>query len=269
MRHLVHSLGSILACWLAAGCGPTSPGADVDARRSDASPPDAGNADAVAIDGSADATGLADAASGGFGTITGMCGVLGPDELTGVTPMWFQGDLDFGSDRYDDPADRDRLTPGGLEIILDGNAGGSSVYSEVFAYEWLARCEGATLYKSENEVLYDDPGSKRIDLVVDIDSVRVGVSVTRLVMYPFGNPYTLDAATTLLDRKLDDIQVATAHAITADHWDKQVLSLLAYDIQHAAVAMEAWQALDSVTRDDTLLVVTVTSGDDLFIYTDQ
>ena len=33
--------------------------------------------------------------------------------------------------------------------------------------------------------------------------------------------------------------------------------------------LQAWTMLDAATRDDTLLIVAVTSGDDLFIYTDQ
>lgn len=203
----------------------------------------------------------------GFGAITGQCGVLTLAELDGMTPLWFQGELTFDN-RYDDPAERPLLTDGGREIILDGNAGGSSLYSEVFAYEWLARCELATLLKTENEVVYDVAG-KKIDLLVEIDGRKVGASVTRAVTFPFGNPYTMAAATTLLDRKLDDIQLASAQVSAADRWSKQMLVVLAYDLQHAQVAMQAWSALDAQTRDDTLLVVAVTSGDDLFIYTDQ
>lgn len=204
----------------------------------------------------------------GFGEIVGDCGVLGLTELDGTIPLWFQGELTFAN-RYDDPAERDQLTPGGLEIILDGNAGGSSLYSEVFAYEWLARCELATLVKTETEIAYDVVSSKKADLLVEIDARKVGVSVTRAMTFPFGQPYTLAAATTLFDRKLDDIQLATANVSAADRWSKQMLVALAYDLQHAQVAMQAWQALDDATRDDTILIVAVTSGDDVFIYTDQ
>jgi hypothetical protein len=35
------------------------------------------------------------------------------------------------------------------------------------------------------------------------------------------------------------------------------------------VAMTAWNALPAATRDDTILIVSVTNGDDMFIYTDQ
>jgi hypothetical protein len=205
----------------------------------------------------------------GFGTITGQCGVLGEAELTGTAPLWFQGDLDFMDDRYDDPDERDQLTEGGVEILEDGNAGGSSVYSEVFAFEVLHRCELADLLKTETEILYDDPQSKRADLLVSIDGHKIGVSVTRAVTFPFGNPYTLEAATTLLDRKLDDILLARAAANEADRWGKSMVAVLAYDAQHASVMMDAWNGLDAETRADSLVVVFVTSGDDLFVYTDQ
>ncbi len=245
----------------AAACGGTDPVA-VDA---------ADLLDAAAVDGP-DQDGPEPDGGGprpGFGAITGQCGVLGPAELAGTEPLWFQGELTFDN-RYDDPAERPLLTPGGVEIILDGNAGGSSLYSEVFAYEWLARCEGATLVKTETEIAYDTPDSKRADLLVEIDGVRVGVSVTRAVRFPFGRePYTLAAATELFDRKLDDIHLATLHAVPGDRWAKQMVAALAYDLQHAQVAMEAWQNLDAETRGDTLLIVAVTTGDDRFIYTDQ
>ena len=228
--------------------------------------PDAAGGPDAASDAASDATpGTVPLA--GFGGITGMCGVLGAAELDGTTPLWFGGELTF-ADRYDDPAERDQLTPGGLAIVSVPNAGGSSVYSEVFAYEWLARCELAELIKTETAVAYDVEG-KKIDILVGIDGRKVGVSVTRAVTFPFGDPYTLAAATTLFERKLDDIQLATTQVSAADRWTKQMLVTLAYDAQHAAVAMEAWAALDAATRDDTLLVTVVTSGDDLFIYTDQ
>ena len=39
------------------------------------------------------------------------------------------------------------------------------MYSEVFAYEWLARCEQATLLKTETEIVYDVVG-KKADILV-------------------------------------------------------------------------------------------------------
>lgn len=245
-------------------------GSDPTVRRDAATDPDSDAAPAAA-DAAADADLGPDADGGlplpGFGAITGMCGVLGEPELTGATPLWFDGDIAF-AEPYDDPEDRDQLTAGGVEIILDGNAGGSSLYSEVFAFEILHRCELATLLKTETEILYDVEG-KKADLLVEIDGHEIGVSVTRAVTFPFGSPYTLEAATALIDRKLDDILLARAAANEADRWEKSMLATLAYDLQHAEVFMDAWNGLDAETRADSIVIVFVTSGEDLFVYTDQ
>lgn len=261
MRRIPRGLFVTAAALVACGDDGSSTDADAPTEVDAALDTDA----AVAPDAAADAPGVPLA---GFGGITGMCGVLSPAELDGMTPRWFDGELDFGADRYDDPAERDRLTTGGLEIILDGNAGGSSLYSEVFAFEWLARCELATLLKTETEIIYDTQG-KKADLLVSIDGRKVGVSVTRAVMFPFGNDYTLAAATTLLDGKLDDIQTASTLVSAADAWTTDMLVVLAYNLQHAQVAMQAWSALDAPTRGEVIVVVVVTSGDDMFIYTDS
>lgn len=258
--------------WLLVGCLAAACGGDDGADAPDARGPDAATIDAAEVDAAEvdatepDATEV-DAAPAGFGAVSGQCGVLTLAELDGMSPLWFQGDFTF-AERYDDPIDRPQLTPGGQYLVTIPNAGGSSVFSEVFAYEWLARCEGATLIKAETEIVYDVEG-KKVDLLVGIDERKVGVSVTRAMTFPFGQPYTLAAATALLDRKLDDIQLATAQVSAGDRWSKQMLAVLAYDAQHAAVAMQAWNMLDAATRDDTILVVAVTNGDDLFIYTDQ
>ncbi len=273
MRRVSVFLGAVLA---ACG-GSTSPeGQDapaVDAPAVDADEPDAPDVD---IDGGTDAPDI-DAppidAPGvplmGFGAITGQCGVLTTAELDGTAPLWFGGALDFGTDRYDDPAERPLLTPGGVEIILDGNAGGSSLYSEVFAYEWMARCELAALLKTETEIVYDVNG-KKADLLVEIDGRKVGVSVVRFVKYPFGTMYEVADALPLVQRKIEDLRLATTQVSAADLWTSQMVVALAYDAQHAQVAMQAWNMLDAATRGATHFIVIVTEGPaDMFIYTDQ
>jgi hypothetical protein len=265
--------GSLAACDgdVTAPADASTGDAAADAALADALSGDAPAPDAAGDpDGAADAD-LADAAPTvplpGFGDITGSCGILGEAELTGADPSQFYGEITF-ADRYDDPEDRPYLTPGGVEMILDGNAGGSSVYSEVFAYELLARCELAELLKTETEIVYDVEG-KKTDLLVAIDGHKIGVSVTRAVTYPFDTPYTLDDATHLIERKLDDILLSTANVSDEDRWEKQILAVLAYDQQHADTVAAAYAGLDDETRADTILLVTVTSGDDLFVYTDR
>jgi hypothetical protein len=203
----------------------------------------------------------------GFGDLSGACGVLDEPELTGADPALFRNALNFAR-RFEDPADRPLLTAGGLHMIETPNAGGSSGMSEVFAFEELARCELAGLLKTETEIVYTTPG-KITDLEVTIDGHKIGVSVTRAVQFPFGNPYTTEAATTLIQRKLEDILVSSTNVSPEDRWEKQILSVLAYDDQHADVVEQVWAGFDAAVRADTLLVVTVTNGADDFIYTNN
>jgi len=170
--------------------------------------------------------------------------------------------------RYNDPADRPLLTTGGQRLAATPNAGGSSGFSEIFAFEQLARCELAGLVKTETEIVYDTTG-KITDILVSIDAHKIGVSVVRAVAFPFGSPYTLDAATTIIQRKLEDIQASSMNVSAQDRWVKQVLAVLAYDDQHAETVVQAWEGLDAAIRADTIVVITATHGDDAFIYTNQ
>ena len=173
----------------------------------------------------------------GFGDLSGMCGVLGAMDLSGASPELIHATMTFAR-RYNDPADRPLLTIGGQHLAETPNAGGSSGLSEIFAYEELARCEHATLLKTETEIVYDTTG-KITDLEVTMGQQKIGVSVTRAQTYPLGNPYTLDIATPLIMRKLNDIKMSTANVSASDRWTKQVLAILAYDSQAAGVVEQA------------------------------
>lgn len=259
--------------WLAA-CG--SPGTP-DNGSPDVGSLDAGSAD-VALDGSVDArpgSGDASADTGddssadldglgeGFGAISGTCGVL-DTELTSPEPHLFRNAIDFGDDPYDD-TDASRLTDGGREILADGNENETSILSEVFAYEVLARCEDAALVKTETEIDYE-PMSKKTDLLVEIDGEKIGVSVTRAVGFPRDDPYTVEQATTLLQGKLGDILLSSEGVRDADRWTKQILHVIAYAPGHADSIDAAYQGLDADVRADTVVWVTVSNGADEFLY---
>jgi hypothetical protein len=203
----------------------------------------------------------------GFGDLSGMCGVLTVADLTAPAPELVRDTLTFAR-RFDDPADRPLLTAGGQIMIATPNAGGSSLLSEVFALEQLSRCEHADLLKTETEIVYDTPG-KITDFEAKMLGHKIGVSVTRAQTFPLGQPYTLEAATKLITRKLGDILVSTADVSAADRWDKQILAILAYDDQAADTMAQAWSMVDAPTRADTIVLITTTAGDDEFIYTNQ
>lgn len=140
-------------------------------------------------------------AAPGFGALEGDCNVLGAPQLEGDMYFAFYNALDFAMDPFD-AADVASLSEGGARVYNAPNAGGSSKESEVFAFEVLHRCEDASLLKTENDVMYRAPG-KITDLLVQIDGLKIGVSVARA--FAFMRPYTADDAKTLLDNKLGGI----------------------------------------------------------------
>jgi hypothetical protein len=238
---------------LAIGCG-----AGGDARSDGGTAvPDGRGADAAA----ADAGGLPLA---GFGDLAGDCDVL-DDELTAAQPSLFESSIDFAAPFTDDQGGQ--LSAGGQEILAEGNAGGSSLYSEIFAFELLARCELAPLVKTEKEVDYDQAGAIT-DLLVEVDGEKIGVSVVRAVAYPFEDPYSVGQARELLEGKLADILESTAHVSEEDRWRKQILAVVAYGPGHADALATALDAIEPAIRADTIVWILVTGGDDDFIYCD-
>ncbi|MCA9640212.1 MAG: hypothetical protein H6718_35050 [Polyangiaceae bacterium] len=198
----------------------------------------------------------------GFGTISGDCGPIDSEEILSPDPFSFETHLDFGMDAFS----YDLLSTGGKYVYDAGNLGGNSLYSEVFSYEVLYRCELATLLKTETEIVYQDPGGKKTDILVEIDGYKVGVSVTRAFAFPAGSTYSEADALSLLQKKLGDIPLSSANAAPADHWQKQILHILAYNDQHRDAVFQAYSTLDSTYKADTLVYVTVTDGADDFMY---
>lgn len=200
----------------------------------------------------------------GFGVLTGDCDVI-DDEITSQDSFIFENSIDFGMDPYDD-MDLMKLSEGGQTMIEKGNAGGSSLYSEVCAYEVLYRCEEAVLLKTETEIQYEGASGKITDLLVEIDGQKVGVSVVRAFAFPFEDPYPIEEAERILDDKLSDIQLSSARVKEEDRWVKQILSVIAYTEQHAMQIRMAYDQLDASVKSDTILVVTVTEGEDRPLY---
>lgn len=201
----------------------------------------------------------------GYGALSGTCGEVDLDDLISEEPQVVENGLDFTArPAFDDMF----LSAGGQEIVADGNLGGSSLYSEVFAYEVLYRCEGAALLKTEAEIVYTGPG-KRTDLLVEIDGERVGVSVVRAMSFPEGSPYPIDQAYGVLEGKLSDILQSSALVAPEDAWPKQILAVIAQTPEHADAIAAAYDMVDAATKADTIVYVTVTGGDDGFIYYNQ
>ncbi|MBO6933341.1 MAG: hypothetical protein JJ863_00145 [Deltaproteobacteria bacterium] len=211
--------------------------------------------------------GTSDAAMAmGFGTIAGPCGRL-DTELTSAEPFLFETRLDFMMDPYTDPDDFSLLTAGAQTILTEGTAGGSSGLSEAFAFEVLARCEGATLVKTETFINYMPGYTGTItDILVMIGTEKIGVSVTRAFVFPPSDPYPVSRATDLLTDKLADVLESSAGVRSDDAWTKQILAVVAYGTMHAESIATAWASLDPSLRADTIVYVIVTDGDDDPLY---
>ena len=214
----------------------------------------------IPVDTGIDDTSDVQGPSEGFGEIEGDCGLL-LDGPINNTAFAVQNSIDFGTLTLND----EDLSAGSQEILSDGNLNNGSIYSEIFAFEMLYRCETATVLQTETEVEYTDPNGKKTDLVIAIDQQHFGVSVTRAFNYPPEDPYTQEAAVTLLEDKLSDIELSSAN-VSNPTWERQILSIIAYSPEHVSQIISAWDDLGENIKGDTIIYVTATNGDDQFLY---
>lgn len=250
--------------------------AGVDASFDAFDPADAGpvDADTDAFDVGTDATNDAgtdsalDAAPAmGFGQIEGPCPRI-LDELETTSPSFFVTRLDFMDDPFDRPEDEDLLTEGGLQVLVDPTLGGSSDVSEAFAYEVLERCDGAGLLETETFIEYMPTPGPSTDILVELEDLKIGVSVTRAVGFPRDDPWDVTRGEGLLTDKLTDVLGSTARVSDVDRWVKQILVVMAYEDMHAESLRTAWESLDDDVRADTIVYVVITDGMDGPIYGD-
>ena len=194
--------------------------------------------------------------------VSGECGIL-DTELMDPSPHFLDTTILVNTCDYVP----EYMSPGAAEIWSDGNAGGSSIYSEIFAFEMASQCEDAILLKTENEILYIDPQGKMTDLLVEIDGVKTGVSVTRAFIYPLGTPLTLVRAEEILADKLGDVLISSANVAPEDQWQKQILVVETPTVEDKTQLIAAYAGLDPAVKADTICWVMATEGDDDFLYT--
>lgn len=204
---------------------------------------------------------LAPAARADLSPITGACGEL-DTELTDALPHLFV--TDAGVEECDFVSSS--LSPGGLEIFNDGTAGGSSLYSEILAHEIAFQCEAASLLKTETEIVYTNPNGKKTDFLVEIDAVKIGVSVTRAIVFPPGTPLSPAQALALLEDKLGDVLLSTANVDSMDAWEKQILVVETPSADDRDLLVSTVPTLDAATRADTIVWIVQTDGEDEFLY---
>lgn len=259
-------LAFVLAC-----SDPAAPGTDAgradagEPRDSGPTPADSGGARDAGLD-----TGSLDAGDAGtpIVIIEGTCGVL-DTELTDELPHYFENTTTF-PDGFT-ARDLARVSEGARTILDEGTAGGSSGESEAFAFEVLHRCEGASLVRTETMIRYSVPMPGSItDILVAIDGMQVGVSVTRALTFSgrcmSAETFDMAAATELIERKLAGVNESSTLVAPEDAWVKQILFVYAINEGHAAGVMDAWSRASAELRADTILYVSVSEGMDEFIY---
>ena len=195
----------------------------------------------------------------GIGDIRGDCDVISLPEDAG---LWIHNVLDFGAEVFDETL----LSHGGSALFEAGTLGGSSIHSEVIAFEVLHRCEIAFLVKTEGEIEYSDERGKKTDMLVEIDGLNVGVSVTRAFKWGEDAIFTEEDAHTLLSNKLEDVLLSGANAAASNAWNHAILHVIAYDSSYVDALAAAYTTLDAGLTSDTIVVITVTEGDDAFLY---
>ena len=195
----------------------------------------------------------------GIGDIRGDCDVISLPQDAG---LWVHNVLDFGSEVFDETL----LSHGGSALFEAGTLGGSSIHSEVIAFEVLHRCEIAFLVKTEGEIEYTDESGKKTDMLVEIDGLNVGVSVTRAFKWGEDAIFTEADAHTLLSNKLEDVLLSSANASLSNAWNHAILHVIAYDSAYVDALEAAYATLPTGLTDDTIVVVNVTDGDDAFLY---
>ena len=154
-------------------------------------------------------------------------------------------------------------SPDAGRMLALPNAGGSSLLSEALALELLARAFGASLERTEMELMYE-AGSKMTDFAVNLyGGYKIGVSVTRAYKWRGGleEPYGLDVheAKRLLVKKLEGINHSSLN-VKNFRWSKQILCVWAFCHRDAVLLEQMYAELPASLRANTVLLITRCDG---------
>jgi hypothetical protein len=142
------------------------------------------------------------------------------------------------------------------------NAGGSSVMSEVLSCELMCESFSASLQRTEMEIEYWPPNSKKTDYSVSLFGRSIGVSVTRA--WKLWGEFSIADAQSLLYKKLNGIAASSSTVIQEHGWQKQILhvwtahSYIAHVLAHVFENDPECEPL----RQNTVLMITVSHNAD-------
>jgi len=139
------------------------------------------------------------------------------------------------------------------------NAGGNSVWSEVFSIELLGFLHRLKLQMTEMELEYQ-PNSKITDFSITTgQNTTLGVSVTRAMKFQGGRCkglFTQEDAFKLLEKKLNGVNLST-RGIVNQQWDKQILHVWTEHAYMKDILMETYASLDAELKSNTIVLITV------------
>ena len=129
--------------------------------------------------------------------------------------------------------------------------------SEAFSMEVLSRSFGATLLRTEMQIVYWPSCGSITDFEVALDGTSVGVSVTRALGAPSSH-FGAAAARQLLTKKLLGVIRSTETCLGA--WQKQILHIWSPSASASAAIDEAYASLPGEMVSDTVVLVTTCEG---------
>lgn len=131
--------------------------------------------------------------------------------------------------------------PNNIEKVMTvQNAGGSSDISEFMSMYYMYHRFRATNFIPEMEVNYDYI-SKICDYLMDINNTKIGVSVTRGILYPFDKTIPLDFATSLLYKKLIGIILAKKSVTVKQKFETSIVHVWCKSWEDAYVIRKAYE----------------------------
>ena len=150
------------------------------------------------------------------------------------------------------------LSPQSKKIAKDPNAGGNSVWSEVYSFEIMKRLFNAELILTEMGIEYYPYCSKKTDYVCQINNEIFGISVTRAMKY--NGEFNYDDAQILLYKKLMGIRESTKNVILKRKWIRQILHVWTPNETISQIIIDCFKDIPSTIRTNTILIVSETSS---------
>lgn len=145
-------------------------------------------------------------------------------------------------------------------VLTEDNAGGTSSISEAMSMELLQRAFGASLHKTEMELVYFPSDSAITDFSISLPGgIEAGVSVTRALQPPNAPRFSVGHAQGLLRKKLKGVLRSTEAVVNAD-FSKQILHIWAQSARIAQAVAEAYETLEPELTADTVVLVTLCRG---------